>query len=178
MRLALKPHPDAPAGPVTGIEVEVNRDGSKLALRYRARGRIADVLLPQAAAPARRDDLWKHTCFEAFLRAGGGGYVELNLSPSSEWAAYRFTGYRAGLTPAAVPAVTVTTERGDGLFELNASVDVGGEIVFDTPAAFGLSAVIEDVSGAKTYWALAHAPGKPDFHHPDAFASELPRDQP
>jgi hypothetical protein len=162
---------------VTGIEVEVNRDGSRLGLRYCARGRIADVLLPAAASPSRRDELWKHTCFEAFLRAGEGGYVELNLSPSTEWAAYRFTGYRAGLTQAAVPAVTVTAERGGDLFELTAAVDVGGEIVFDTPVPFALSAVIEDVSGAKTYWALAHAPGKPDFHHPDAFASELPRDQ-
>jgi hypothetical protein len=38
----------------------------------------------------------------------------------------------------------------------------------------GLSAVIEDSSGAKSYWALAHPPGKPDFHHPDCFAHELP----
>ena len=38
----------------------------------------------------------------------------------------------------------------------------------------GLSAVIEDTSGGKSYWALAHPPGKPDFHHADCFALELP----
>jgi hypothetical protein len=37
----------------------------------------------------------------------------------------------------------------------------------------GLSAVIEETNGNKTYWALVHPPGKPDFHHKDAFAYEL-----
>jgi hypothetical protein len=34
----------------------------------------------------------------------------------------------------------------------------------------GLSAVLEEQDGTKSYWALAHPPGgKPDFHHPDCF---------
>jgi len=37
----------------------------------------------------------------------------------------------------------------------------------------GLSALIEEPSGHKSYWALAHPPGKADFHHPDCFAHEL-----
>jgi len=36
-----------------------------------------------------------------------------------------------------------------------------------------LSAVVEDDSGRLAYWALKHAPGKPDFHHPDGFVLEL-----
>ena len=39
----------------------------------------------------------------------------------------------------------------------------------------GLSAVIEERSARKSYWALAHPPGKPDFHHADSFAYELSR---
>ncbi|MBI3061386.1 MAG: hypothetical protein HYY83_05345 [Deltaproteobacteria bacterium] len=27
--------------------------------------------------------------------------------------------------------------------------------------------------GTISYWALKHPPGKPDFHHPDAFALEI-----
>jgi len=38
----------------------------------------------------------------------------------------------------------------------------------------GLAAVIEEASGRKSYWALAHPPGKPDFHHSDCFAHEIP----
>jgi hypothetical protein len=37
----------------------------------------------------------------------------------------------------------------------------------------GLSALIEDKSGGTSYWALAHPPGKPDFHHADSFAYEF-----
>jgi hypothetical protein len=37
----------------------------------------------------------------------------------------------------------------------------------------GLSALIEETSGRKSYWALAHPPGKPDFHHADCFAHEF-----
>lgn len=37
----------------------------------------------------------------------------------------------------------------------------------------GLSAIIETNDGTKSYWALRHPPGKPDFHHRDCFALEL-----
>jgi hypothetical protein len=37
----------------------------------------------------------------------------------------------------------------------------------------GLSAVIEEERGMLSYWALKHPTGRPDFHHPDAFALEL-----
>jgi len=40
-------------------------------------------------------------------------------------------------------------------------------------ARIGLSAVIEETDGTKSYWALRHPPGKPDFHHPDCFALTL-----
>jgi hypothetical protein len=36
-----------------------------------------------------------------------------------------------------------------------------------------LSAVIEDESGRVTYWALKHAPDKPDFHHAAGFILEV-----
>ena len=37
----------------------------------------------------------------------------------------------------------------------------------------GLAAVIEETDGNKSYWALAHPAGKPDFHHADGFAYDL-----
>ncbi len=54
--------------------------------------------MPVAAANARSDGLWRHTCFEAFIRASSDiGYYELNFSPSGQWAAYQFSGYRNGM---------------------------------------------------------------------------------
>jgi hypothetical protein len=37
----------------------------------------------------------------------------------------------------------------------------------------GISAIVEEVDGSKSYWALAHPEGKPDFHHADCFTLEL-----
>ena len=40
---------------------------------------------------------------------------------------------------------------------------------------FGLSAVLEETDGTKSYWAVAHPDGdKPDFHDAVCFAAHLP----
>ncbi len=135
----------------------------------------ANLLKVPIPAPSRRaDELWRHTCFELFLKVEGEeGYSEFNLSPSSEWAAYGFTGYRAGMHDRALPADPhIECERQGEAFMLEADVDLsaisGGRLLT------GFSAVIEETDGAKSYWALAHPPGKPDFHHEACFAAELP----
>ena len=179
MRRALIPHPATPGTALSALEAEIDRgpDG-RLALRYRAAGDPAAVRLAPAAPPERRDELWKQTCFEAFIRAGAGsGYLELNFAPSGDWAAYRFDGYRAGMRPAldvGAPAITLAqTEAG---FEVAVAVDLSAteDLAGDTPWAVGLSAVIEAADGRMSYWALAHPPKRPDFHHADCFALELP----
>ena len=52
--------------------------------------------------------------------------------------------------------------------------DLSANAVQMTLAAFGLTAVIETLDGAISYWALAHPAEKPDFHHPDSFILILP----
>jgi len=37
-----------------------------------------------------------------------------------------------------------------------------------------LSAVLEEKGGVKSFWALAHPPGQPDFHDLACFVAELP----
>ena len=37
-----------------------------------------------------------------------------------------------------------------------------------------ISRVIEEQGGAKSYWALIHPEGSPDFHAPACFAATLP----
>ena len=36
-----------------------------------------------------------------------------------------------------------------------------------------MSAVLEAENGTLSHWALKHASGKADFHHPDGFVLEL-----
>ena len=116
---------------------------------------------------------------EAFLApADVPGYHEFNFSPSSDWAIYRFSAYREGMAPAKIgQAPQISLHRGDAGVELKATVRLESLAdLRDAPRLkVALAAVIEDENGRLSYWALRHAPGKPDFHHPNAFALEVAR---
>lgn len=174
MRLALTCHPDTPCAAVQGIDVDVQRRDNVLFLYYGVVGEVAKVVLPAWIGDQRTDGLWKRTCFEAFVRvADNPAYVELNFAPTGQWASYRFEGYRAGMRAADdVHAHTLEMFERDERYELSAAADLHA-LGQATPWRVALSAVIEETSGAKSYWALAHPPGKPDFHHADSFAYEL-----
>ncbi|MDB5472190.1 MAG: hypothetical protein JWR84_3750 [Caulobacter sp.] len=178
MRLTLKPHPDTPCEAVREIAVEVARADGGLKLAYRLEGEVDAILWPEFDRAERLDGLWQHTCFEAFVReAGQAAYVEINVSPSLDWAMYDFTGYRTGMTLAECSNLDLGHSRDETAFEVRVRTAVGNLSPVVT-WRFGLSAVIELKDGSKSYWALAHAPGKPDFHHPDAFAAVLPPESP
>ncbi len=134
--------------------------------------------LPSQTAPTRTDNLWKHTCFEAFIRAAESDvYFEINLAPSTQWAAYRFIGYRNDRNVArAIPTPRVEAQSDGDNYRLRAVLDLGEltELAEKTAWRLGLSAVIEEIDGRLSHWALAHPPGKADFHHSDCFALELP----
>jgi hypothetical protein len=184
MQRALNLHPQSRCDVLTGVEATIARSGDgRLALRFLVLGATPDLALPTPAAPERTDGLWRHTCFEVFLRPPTGeAYVELNLSPSTQWAAYRFDGYRQGAAAQALAAAPRIAfgPAGDG-FELIALLDLGqvADLSATAPWRVGLSAVIEDARGGIAYWALAHPPGKADFHHADGFTLDLaPTDLP
>ena len=162
-------HPFSSVPGDTRVEVQVERRGpGGLALRYVVHG-AKGLRIPGLAERRRTDDLWQATCLEAFVRAADGGYYEFNLSPSTEWAAYRFSGYRKGMQEAGIMPDVRVDRTGDRLVMLALIT-----LPEDAVGPLGLSAVLEDLNGEKTWWALAHAPDKPDFHHPDSFALELP----
>ena len=69
----------------------------------------------------------------------------------------------------------IEVDSSDDAFELRAelALDRLPDLPPDAPWQLGLSAVIEEAGGRLSYWALAHPPGRPDFHHSDCFALEL-----
>ena len=170
-RVTLTPHPETPARAVSAVEVEVHDPSAgQVRLRYEVRGALEALMLPAPADPERTDELWKQTCFEAFARIDGAtGYDEFNFAPSTQWAAYRFDGYRAGMKKPEMLAPRVEGGIEDDAYVLHATFDLPGA----GPWRLALSAVLEEADGTKSYWALAHAPGKSDFHHADAFVLEL-----
>ena len=104
-------------------------------------------------------------------------YFEFNFAHSTQWAAYAFGGYRTGMKIVdELNVVTIETMSDDTRFELRASfaIDRLEKLPLDTALRLGLSAVIEETNGRKSYWSLAHPPGKPDFHHSDCFVLALP----
>src|SRR5579863_8283993 len=98
MPLALKLHPDSLCAAAAQVEVDVARPRpGSLLLSYVVTGKIGELRLPAVVAATRTEELWRHTCFEAFVRTSGAAYYEFNFAPSTQWAAYRFSGYRSGM---------------------------------------------------------------------------------
>lgn len=163
----LTPHPANPPAAVEGIEVTADVRRGVSVLRWRVIG--DPPLMAPLAASLRTDGLWQTTCFELFVKPmDGDAYYEFNFAPSTQWAAYRLEGYRGGMADLPLP-VPVIEPLADGV---RVTVDLT-----DLPTGawrFGLTAVIEEADGTKSYWAIAHPPEKPDFHDPACFALELP----
>jgi hypothetical protein len=178
MRQALRRHPDSPPFAAIHIDVDVARPrADRLVLSYLVTGKINELRIPLVMAPARTDELWRHTCFEAFVRCpASDSYYEFNFAPSTQWAAYRFNGYRSGMHVASeISAPPIDVQSSAERYTLQATLELDrlSGLLRDTPWRLGLSALIEDLNGRQSYWALAHPPGKADFHHADCFAHEF-----
>jgi hypothetical protein len=174
MHEALELHPDSRCSAITQIEVEAVRSRARgLLLRYVVRGAIGDLCIPPTAASVRADELWRHTCFEAFIcPAPGEPYYEFNFAPSTRWAAYRFDGYRSGMRIATeIGAPRIEVESVPERFTLQAALEL--DALPSSKWRLGLAAAIEDASNRLYYWALAHPPRKPDFHRADCFICEI-----
>jgi hypothetical protein len=171
---ALTCHPHSPSQAISEIDVKVEEAKSgSLNLTFSLVADISALRIPGSRSSRRAEHLWQHTCFEAFVMQGEGpGYREFNFSPSGEWAVYAFHSYRNGgvLEDELCPEIVV--HKAMDRLELGAEISQG-LLPHGRPLRLGLSAVVEDVDGILSYWALRHPPGKPDFHHADAFALQL-----
>ena len=175
--VALICHPGTPSRAVRGIRVRVSRvQGGSLALTFSLKGDLVRVRVPPPRPPRRADCLWQHTCFEVFVAVKGGlEYREFNFAPSGEWAGYAFQRYRDGAQLKEDLAPGIIVSRAEDRLELEAVIHLD-RLPTTQPRArlkLALCAVVEEENGLLSYWALRHPPGKPDFHHPDAFALEI-----
>jgi len=152
-------HPEAPPGAIHSIDGELERLQGGAIATFRVCGDIASLVIPVPATPERTDGLWRTTCFELFVAGEGAGYREFNFSPSGKWAAYEFDDYRDGMRNA-------LAEMETEIYQTNNALDFSAKVKaeFPNPVLVGLTAVIEEVGGAISYWSTAFAPGRPDFH--------------
>lgn len=178
MQFNLVPHPSTPPkDPQFKVWASLDHAASLAAVAttniwFGVSAPASRFAIPEQVEPRRRDELWKTTCFEVFLRAlGEEAYREWNFAPSGEWASYEFSSYRKDMKAAEVDTPPyVRMEDNFTWWALGASIAVPA----DSNWELGLSAVLEEKDGTKSYWALAHPGDKPDFHAPGCFAAQLP----
>jgi hypothetical protein len=174
--LALICHPATPCTYVSAVTARVDRlSEDLLILYYQVVGDIDQLQLPAQHRSAHTNGLWQHTCFEAFVREEGARtYLELNFSPSSEWAVYRFDDYRRGMTAIEpLHAPKILCRRREARLEADVDVHLSGLLPQEN-LQLALAVVLEDLQGRISYWALKHPPGNADFHHDAGFALTLP----
>lgn len=187
---ALVPHPARHSAATSFGEVSVRaralRSGDGLAFEYELICEAQAVVLPEDVSAAlaqdgrkRKDDLWKTTCWEAFVGTpGDSGYVEFNFSPFGPWNAYQFRAYREGMAQAdvAIGDASVRASLGPNgrsgltwLFDVRAE----GKLSFAGPLEVSLTAVLGGSSSNILHLALAHAGETPDFHLRASFIDRL-----
>jgi hypothetical protein len=170
---------DASVAPSIDLSVTVDRRGSDLQVFYRLTGAVETIALPSfevwdSVAFARRMGLWEMTCFEFFLGVPGReDYWEVNLSPAGYWNVFRLDGYRSGLREEqGIKGLRMVSGFESG-FCLQTVVDLNGLGIGDCEIELSVTAVIAEVSGAMSYWALCHGGREADFHLRDSFVMAL-----
>ena len=175
MRQALKLHPDPLCFAATHIEVDVARPrAGSLMLCYFVTGKINDLAMPPVVAPCAPMSFGgtpasRHS--SAAPRVPAITNSTLRPRPNGQPIGSAVTGAgcvlrprsaRPGLQCNRVPSATLCEPRWNWIscrachaMRHVASRSFGGYRRDEWP---------------QSYWALAHPPGKPDFHHSDCFA--------
>jgi len=170
----LHPHADFAAsdGVALSVDWSVSRE-TTLTIAYHVTDPEGHIAWP-AAAQSRTDGLWRHTCFEAFIAsASSPAYAEFNLAPSGAWAAYAFDDYRSGMRDLDLATPPQIAQSASNRWHATLDLTRLAHLIGPAPWRLAVTAVIEARDGSKSFWSLAHPPGKPDFHHADCFAARL-----
>lgn len=154
------------------------RVAGTVTLRYHLRGSLdtLDLPLEPAKAPSlRRHHLWRRSCFECFFAVfGEEGYDEVNLCPDGCWNHYRFSAYRLGMAEVLGAAVQLSAEANREALTLTATISLDAMATDCLRLEAALAAVLLHRDGTRSYWALNHCGGEPDFHDRRGFLLDLP----
>src|SRR5258708_12279031 len=158
-RAVLTAHPSTPCEAVRSLGVQLRGEEPGIRVfQYSLDADMSRVRVPLCGAGGRADALWKHTCFEAFAApADAPGYHEFNFSPSLDWAIYRFSAYREGMSSAETGRAPETSlRRGDDGLALRSAARLGDLAALHAPRHLrvALPAVIQDHNRGLSYRCL------------------------
>lgn len=122
--------------------------------------------------------LWERTCFEFFLKAPNGHYIEFNFAPNFAWNAFFFEVIRGPLKELeSIKHIEMDILNSSDKFFLVAKIKRSElPIEFNQNLAqctFGITSVIKLKNNETEYWALKHADSKPNFHVYDSFIGKF-----
>lgn len=156
------------------IQAAITQQQKQVTLDFHLLGDLDEVKFPDMKAPTERmNNLWEHTCLEAFFAWDRHPYYwELNLSPSGDWNLYSFRKYRIGQKlERKVDSIVYQVSKWDSR-QYRAAVTLDLEKILPSHPVqleFSLTSVIETQVGSKSYWAFSHCGSQPDFHLRDSF---------
>lgn len=178
---SLSLHPFAPlADHCSNLEIScsVVRVAGMVTLRYHLNGPLdtLDLPLEPVKAPLSRcHHLWRRSCFECFFAVlGEEGYDEVNLCPDGCWNHYRFSAYRRDMHEVPGAAVQLSVEANREALTLSATISLDTMTDERLRLEAALTAVLLHKDGTRSYWALSHCGGEPDFHDRRGFLLDLP----
>lgn len=178
------------------LSCSVVRIAGMVTLRYHLRGSLDTLDLPLEPVQAelsglstqtnrmplgykaplsRRHHLWRRSCFECFFAVfGEEGYDEVNLCPDGCWNHYRFSAYRRDMREVQGAAVRLSVEANREALTLTATISLDAMADERLRLVAALTAVLLHRDGTRSYWALSHCGGEPDFHDRRGFLLHLP----
>jgi hypothetical protein len=161
------------------INAETELKAALFTVKYTLKGPLKELKLATGQKLGqRRNELWKSTCFEWFIKSPDEkNYWECNVSPGGDWNIYKLSDYRVGLTeePLISSVDFQATKVSDQVWTLTITADLSSLKILNhgKKILVNLSTVLESQNGEKTYWSLAHTQKQADFHHPSHFVLEI-----
>jgi hypothetical protein len=168
----------APNIPNLTVSGTVDRQKNMFCVQYTLAGDLEEIFLPPSiSSPARKDELWRTTCFELFIAVKESPqYWEFNMSPSGDWNVYVMDAYRQlNMRPEArIPGLQFQVQKEMHCLSLTAAIDLNSIIGSEKALEAGITTVIQEDTYRETYWAMVHPQANADFHLRDSFVLEFP----
>ena len=159
------------------ITGEVTRRSNAVYIRYVLDANLETIVLPAwSAAPTRKDELWKTTCFEFFLAIENKAqYWEFNMSPSGDWNVYVMDAYRqVGMREETrIKRFPFEVQRELRSLSLELTINLDSIIAREKPIEVGIASIIQTLNRPETYWALVHPRPEADFHLREGFVLDF-----
>jgi hypothetical protein len=155
-----------------------HRRKNLFSVHYALAGNLKEIYLPSSVTnPARKDELWRTTCFELFIAVRDSPqYWEFNMSPSGDWNVYAIDAYRQVnmREETRIQWLPFQIQKELNGMSLNAEIDLNHILQNEQVIEVGITSVIQLNTKRESYWALVHPQPSADFHLRDSFLLEFP----